>query len=522
MEIIEGKALKLRLKNPHKVLSVIPKSALIEDGPLSTVMVHWGLEEAQVLKNLKIKNVPSPIIAKYGWPGIYDPFAHQKQTSAFLTLHRRAFCFNDPGTGKTMSVTWAADYLMNLKQIKRVLIICPLSIMQSAWQADIFKAAMHRRVGVAYGSKEKRLKIINSDAEFVIINFDGVNIVENEIAAANFDMVVVDEANAYKTASTARWKSLNKIVKPNTWLWMLTGTPASQSPLDAYGLAKLLSPSTAPRSFTLYRDQVMNKITAFKWAPKKESQQIVSSLLQPAIRFTKDQCLDLPDLLYTEREVPLTPQQVKYYEKLRKVMAMQAAGEEVTAVNAAAKLNKLLQIACGAVYSDTGEVVSFDSTNRMNVLKEVIEESSHKVLVFVPFRHTIEILYESLRKDGIAVEVIHGGVSAGRRTDIFKRFQETDDPRVLIIQPQAASHGVTLHAANTVVWWAPITSYETYAQANARVHRAGQTNKCLVVKLHGSPVESKLYRALESKEEAQSSLMELYRETFLEGIKNKF
>jgi SNF2 family DNA or RNA helicase len=380
---------------------------------------------------------------------------------------------------------------------------------------------MHRKVGVAYGSKEKRIKIINSDAEFVIINFDGVNIVEKEIADANFDMVVVDEANAYKTASTARWKSLNKIVKPNTWLWMLTGTPASQSPLDAYGLAKLLSPSVAPRSFTLYRDQVMNKITAFKWAPKKEAQQIVNSLLQPAIRFTKDQCLDLPDLLYTEREVPLTTQQIKYYEKLRKVMAMQAAGEEVTAVNAAAKLNKLLQIACGAVYSDTGEVVSFDSANRMSVLKEVIEESSHKVLVFVPFRHTIEILYEALRKDGITVEVIHGGVSAGRRTDIFKRFQETDDPRVLVIQPQAASHGVTLHAANTVVWWAPITSYETYAQANARVHRAGQRNKCLVVKLQGSPVESKLYRALESKEEAQFSLMELYRETFSEGVENK-
>jgi len=514
MEIIQNKALKLRLKNPHKVLGVIPKSALVEEGPLSTVLVHWGLEEAQVLKNLRIKNVPSPIIAKYTWPGIYEPFVHQRQTAAFLTLHRRAFCFNDPGTGKTMSVTWAADYLMNLGHIKRVLVVCPLSIMQSAWQADIFKAAMHRRVGVAYGSREKRVQIINSDAEFVIINFDGMSVVADEIEAAKFDLIVIDEANAYKTATTTRWKTLNKILKPSTWLWMLTGTPASQSPLDAYGLAKLVNPSATPRSFTLYRDQVMTKITQFKWSPKVTAQDTVSQLLQPAIRFTKEQCLDLPDILYTEREVPLTPQQQKYYEKLRKVMALQAAGEEVTAVNAAAKLNKLLQIACGAVYSDDGEVVSFDASSRMSVLKEVIEESSHKVLVFVPFRHTIEILYEELRKDGHTVEVIHGGVSAGRRTDIFKRFQETDDPRILVIQPQAASHGVTLHAANTVVWWAPITSYETYAQANARVHRAGQKNKCLVVKLQGSPVEAKLYKALSNKEEDQFSLMELYKETF--------
>ncbi len=105
MEIIEGKALKLKLRNPHKVLNVIPKSALLEEGDVSTVMVHWGLEEAQVLKNLRIKNVPSPIVAKYSWPGIYQPFTHQKQTSAFFTLHRRAFCFNEPGTGKTLGLS---------------------------------------------------------------------------------------------------------------------------------------------------------------------------------------------------------------------------------------------------------------------------------------------------------------------------------------------------------------------------------------------------------------------------------
>jgi SNF2 family DNA or RNA helicase len=262
----------------------------------------------------------------------------------------------------------------------------------------------------------------------------------------------------------------------------------------------------------MYRDQVMHKITAFKWVPKVTAEQSVSALLQPAIRFTKDQCLDLPDMLYTEREVPLTPQQTKYYDKLRKVMAVQAAGEEITAVNAAAKLNKLLQISCGAVYTDNDEVVSFDASNRIAVLKEVIDESTNKVLVFVPFRHSIEILYDTLRKDNYTVEVIHGGVPAGRRTDIFKRFQEDADPRVLVIQPQAASHGVTLHAANTVVWWSPITSYETYAQANARIHRAGQKNKCLVVKLMGSPVEAKLYKALDSKEQAQFNLMELYKD----------
>jgi DNA or RNA helicases of superfamily II len=166
MQIIENKALHLRLKNPERVLATIPKSARLDDG---SVLVHWGLEEAQVLKNLGIKAVPSPIEGRYNWPGVFKPFDHQRETAAFLTMHRRAFCFNDPGTGKTASFAWAADYLMHRKFIKRVLVICPLSIMSAAWQADLFKTVMHRTVDVAHGSREKRAKVIASDAEFVII-----------------------------------------------------------------------------------------------------------------------------------------------------------------------------------------------------------------------------------------------------------------------------------------------------------------------------------------------------------------
>jgi SNF2 family DNA or RNA helicase len=191
-------------------------------------------------------------------------------------------------------------------------------------------------------------------------------------------------------------------------------------------------------------------------------------------------------------------------------MLIRTAGEEVTTINAAVNLNKLLQLSSGAVYSDTGEVIEFDASNRLRVLKEAIDESSHKVLVFVPFRHAIEIINDELVKDGYTVDLIHGGVPVNRRTEIFKRFQETANPRVLIIQPQAASHGVTLHAANTIVWWGPITSYETYAQANARVHRSGQKNPCTVIRLTGSKVEKKLYEALASKQDVQHNIMALY------------
>ncbi len=507
MQIIENKALLLNLRNPERVSAVIPKSKVLSGG---NVLVNWGLDEAQVLKNLQIKNVPSPILGRYEWPGMYKPFDHQKETAAFLTMNRRAFCLSEQGTGKTGGVIWAADYLLQVKRIRRVLVICPLSIMQAAWQADLFKIAMHRSVDVAYGSVPKRKAIIAGDAEFVIINYDGVEIVEEEIAAANFDLIVIDEANAYKTATTKRWKCLNRLLRPDTWLWMLTGTPAAQSPVEAYGLAKLVNPKGVPPYFTSFKDMVMHKITQFKWVPKPHAAQIVHTVLQPAIRHTKKECSDLPDMTYVTRDIELTPQQKKFYDTLKKKLIAQAAGEEVTSINAAVNLNKLLQISCGAVYSDTKEVLLFDIKNRYKVLREVIDETKHKVLIFAPFRHVIDVLRDSLTADDHTVEVIRGDVSANKRTDIFRRFQETDDPRILVIQPQAAAHGVTLTAADTVIWWGPTPSLEIYAQANARVHRTGQKNPVTIVRLQGSAAERHIYKLLDSRDDDHAKLIDLY------------
>lgn len=509
MQIIDNRGLLLRLRNPAKITTAIPTSKAVGE---HEVLVKWGVDEARVLRNLNIKDVPSPILGTYDWPGRYTPFDHQKTTASFLTMNPRAFCFNEQGTGKTASAIWAADFLMKQGKINRVLIICPLSIMDSAWRADLFSFAMHRTVDIAHGAKKKRQEIINSDTEFVVINYDGVEIVKDDIANGGFDLIIVDEATHYKNAQSKRWKVLASIMNGDTWLWMMTGTPAAQSPVDAYGLAKLVNPKEVPRFFGAFRELVMHKVTQFKWAPKPNANDIVYNCLQPAIRFTKEQCLDLPEMTYVKREVELTAQQKKYYELLRKEMMTTAAGEQITAANAAVAMNKLLQISCGAVYSDTGETVEFDVKNRYKVLREVIDESSQKVLIFVPFKHVIGILKEKLTKEGITNDVINGDVSANKRTAIFKAFQETDNPRVLIIQPQAAAHGVTLTAANTIVWWGPTSSLETYAQANARVHRSGQKHPSTVVQLQGSPVEKRLYKMLDERINVHTKMIDLYQD----------
>ena len=516
MEIVDNKALLITTRRPHLVTECIPKSKIVEtNGDLHKVAVHWGLEEAQTLAQLKVKKVPSPIMRDYKWPGVFPPMAHQKDTASFLTLNPRAFCFNEQGTGKTASAIWASDYLLSEGHIGRVLIICPLSIMQSAWQADLFKFAVHRKVDVAYGDRRKRQAVIAGDADYVIINYDGIEIVAEDIIDGGFDLIIIDEANAYKTVTTKRWKTLNAIIKAHgdMWLWMMTGTPAAQNPTDAYGLAKMCVPDNpnVPRFFGAFRDMTMINVSKFRWLPKPDSNTTVFAALQPAIRFTKEECIDLPEITHVFRDAPLTPQQEKYYKLLKKEMLMVAAGEEVSTVNAATNLNKLLQISGGAVYSDTGAVVEFDVSNRLRVVQEVIEEASHKVLVFVPFTHTIELLREHLRGEGITCEVINGAVPVHKRTEIFKDFQETDNIRVLVIQPQAAAHGVTLTAANVIIWYSPVTSIETYLQANARIHRKGQKNPMTVVHIKGSPVETRLYQMLQNKLDVHDKIIDLYK-----------
>lgn len=456
----------------------------------------------------------------YTWPRPegFQPFTHQKETAEFLITNRKAFCFNEQGTGKTASVIWATDHLMNLGLIKRVLIVCPLSIMHSAWQLDLFKFAIHRTVAIAYGGAVKRKQIIASGAEYTIINFDGMQIVKNEIINGGFDLIVIDEASAMKNVQTDRWKTLRDICNHVKGLWMLTGTPAAQSPVDAYGLAKLVNPQGVPKFFGAFRDMVMYPTGKYQWIPKESSQDTVHKILQPAIRFEKAQCLDLPAMTHVDRDAPMTPMQQKYYKKLKADRLITSGTEEITSVNAAVLLNKLLQLACGAVYTDSGEVLEFDVKNRMQVVKEVIEETRNKVIVFVPFTHVIQMVYEYLTKAGITCDILNGSVPVAKRGAIVSDFQNHHNPRVLVVQPQAASHGLTLTAANVIIWYAPVTSVETYLQGNARIDRPGQKSPMTIVHIKGSPVEEKLYKMLRTNITNHTRIVDLYRQELEETV----
>ena len=162
---------------------------------------------------------------------------------------------------------------------------------------------------------------------------------------------------------------------PRTRLWLMTGTPTPNDPTDAWALAKLVDSPYCTKTYTAFREAVMMKIGQWKWIPRPESIETVRHILYPAVRYTRDECFDLPDTVYQTRKIDLTPEQKRHYSIMLKHFVTQLEEEgTITAVNEAVKLQKLVQISCGVVYGDDGRHIELDCSPRVKVVKEIIEE----------------------------------------------------------------------------------------------------------------------------------------------------
>ena len=512
MIVVErAKALALKLNNPNRVLSSIPTAKTLNVNGSSLVVAPHRIDEVRVLRNLGI-SAPSPILHYYDWPGKFTPYEHQRQTAGFLTMHDRCLVLNEIGTGKTQSALWAADYLLKTKRIKKVLIVSPLSTLQRVWGDAIFTGFTHRNFVVLHGTSKKRMQLLNTKADFYIINHDGFPIISEETVGM-FDLVIVDEVAVLRNASTRRFKIFHKWMQrnPNTWLWMMTGTPTPNDPTDAWALAKLVGSPYLTKTYTGFREQVMMKIGQWKWIPRPESVEIVKHILQPAVRYTRDECFDLPETIVQTRQAELTPEQSKHYKTMLKQFVVEAAGTEITAVNEAVKIQKLVQIACGVAYGDDGQNIEIDCSPRVNLVKEVVEEAGEKVIIFVPLTGALHMLERELSKYW-SVGIVNGEVSSTKRNVIFQDFQSAKDPHILIAHPGTMSHGLTLTSASTIIWYGPINSNEQYVQANGRVERIGKRNVSNVVHIESTELERHMYQRLQNKQKLQGLLLDLIQQ----------
>lgn len=429
--------------------------------------------------------------------------------STFLILRRNGCIFASGNTGKTLATLWAYDYLKSIGKANRMLVASPLSTLERTWADEVFRNFPHLNVGVLHGSREKRLKLLeNEDIDIYVVNHDGVKIIADAVKARDdIDVLVIDELATFRNQGSDRYKAMAGLCTPKRRVWGLTGTPTPHGPADAWAQCKLIAPDRVPKYFGMWRDQTMQQLGPFRWIPRASSTEVVRLAMQPAIRFTRDECVDLPPCMYEERNVPLTPEQSKAYKQMLEEFHAEYTGGQVTAVNAGVKMNKLLQICCGAAYGTESEVLEFPVTPRVNEVKDIIEQAGTKVIVFAPFTGVLAVLERELSKEYVC-GVIHGGVSKTARDRIFAEFQH-GDMKVLIANASAMSHGLTLTAANTIVWYAPVHSNETFQQANGRITRPGQKHTQFIICLEGSAVERKIYAKLQSRQSAQSVLLQM-------------
>lgn len=508
------RALIFKVREPARITTVIPTAKVLDYKGHKLVAVPHRLDEMIVLNNLGF-TVPSPIRYAYNWPGRHKPFAAQIDTAEFLTQHHRAFCLNDMGTGKTMATLWAYDFLKREGKVDKMLVVCPLSTMEPAWGNDIFRNFPHLTYTVLHGSRDKRTKLLDVDSDIYIINHDGLEIVTPVLKERDdINLLVVDEiAQVARNAGTDRWKTLNVIANKQVSrrVWGLTGTPTPNAPTDAWAQCKLLVPEKVPPYFNRFRDQVMRQSGPYKWVARDNATEQVKEAMQPAIRFSRDECIDLPECMMQTRTVAMSTEQKKAYKEMMTHLKTEVNAGQMLAVNEAVKLSKLVQIACGVGYGTDGEEISIPAKERLETVYEIVEEAGSKTIVFVPFISAITKVAKYLSNKGVTVETIHGGVSKRERDRIFNAFQNSYDPQVIVAQPAAMSHGLTLTAANTIVWYAPITSNDVYQQANARVSRPGQKLRQLIVNIEGSPVERKLYDRLEGRQKMQGLLLDLVK-----------
>ena len=518
--IIKSKrAVLLRLKEPSRVTSVIPTSKLIKHKGATLVATPHRPDETVLLRQLGF-NIPDPMKMHYGWPkagGQYDPFKAQIETSNFVTMHHRCFILNSMGTGKTVSALWAFDYMRESKQATRALVVCPLSTMERTWADEIFKTFPHLDATVVYGDRKKRQKLLAQKSDIYIINIDGLKTILADLAnRPDIDLMIVDEIAMFRNASTDRWKNLNIILNKqfaNRRVWALTGMPTPNSPTDAWAQCRAIDPNNpiVPKYYGKARDQLMKQLSQFKWIPRDNANDVVKEWMQPSIRFSLDDVVDLPEQIHITRDVELSPEQRKAYADMLSSLHTEYQGGKILAVNEAVKANKLIQISCGVAYGADHEQIVLPATQRMEVLKEIIEGSEGKVIVFVPLTGALEHVAKELSNEW-DVRVVHGGTPKAERDEIFGGFQTSAHPHVIVANPGTMSHGLTLTAATTIVWFAPVHSNDTYEQACARVRRPGQKRSTVIVHIAGSEVERRIYTRLKTKQKMQGLLLDMMKE----------
>lgn len=495
-------------------LGVTPQTTPIDVGGDTLYPVKYTLQNVKVAREYGY-SVPAPIHYQYKWSGRYTPLGHQKTTAAFFTMNPRAYCFNGLGSGKTLSSLWAAEYLIQIGEVKRVLIISPLSTVPDAWERTLFNQFPHIKIHVVHGAGKRVLnaspksfegvKIFIANHEFLRSSDRAIFMTKGTLP---IDLLIVDEGASFRTYGTEKAKGLKALARDVKYVWWMTATPTPNEPTDAWMQADIMG---TRGSVTLgsFRDSTMFRVAEYVWTARPEAPQQVASLLSPSICFKTEDCIDLPGITYQNRVASMSVEQKKIYTMLSKEAFVELSnGATATALNEGIKANKLLQVSCGMLYTDDSETAEVTAVEKLRIVEEILAEADTPIILFAPYRAVVRHLAEKFKK--YSPEVIMGDVNLSERKRIFDAFQN-GACRLLIAHPRTMSHGITLTTSSCIVWYAPVYSNETYEQANGRIYRQGQTKHCTIIHITSCEIEREIYYRLEHKQKMQGAILNAVR-----------
>lgn len=501
-----------------KIAAFVPTKQIGNEGVSITTHVP---DTVQLLRNNGYE-VPSPV-SVYNWGNSgRQPYPHQVETVEMLITEPQSAVLSGLGSGKSACVAWSYDLMHRLKMVDWLVVFAPLSTLHSTWASEFFVIFPEKEVVVAHNSvKAKRLKLLNTNAEVTIMNSDAISIGEVHrylVDREGDGMFAIDEMTYFKTYGTSRSKAMRDMLKQrkakkfHDRVTGLTGLPCPNDATDAYGQLHLLYPERQKMRFRSFREATQVQLSQFRWRDRPEAKDMVLDWFQPAVCFKTRDCVDLPETIDHYRRVQLSAEQTKAFNAMANQLTVTLNNEELTAVNEASKRIKLLQIVLGFMYSEDGDAAPHELNigTRITEISDAIDSTEGKTLVFAPFKAAVHRIHREL-KGSFECEVVTGDVTANKRTEIFRRFQDPNDPlRVIVAQPASMSHGVTLTEADTIIWAAPCDGFETYHQANARIVRPGQKRVTNIMHIYGSDLERQIFSRLKDRQSLTGLLTDMF------------
>lgn len=460
----------------------------------------------------------SPVPPNHVFPGQFQPYSHQRATVEWILKHKASYILNSMGSGKTISLLWAADLL--IKETGMPILVCaPLSTLQHTWAKTVFINFPHLKVAILHGGAEKRKKLLEIPADIYLCNPDGIGIIEAQLQKVRrFSLICCDESTYFKNARSSRFKSMKAVCdahRNHAKIVLMTGSPTAERPTDCYAQVKLADPVRCANMypyFSNFRDATMIRLGQFVEVPKATAESVVTNFMQPAIRFSLEDCRDMPERIYVTREVKMSPEQYKAYEAMRKHLLAEFQEHTLTAANAGVAALKLSQIAAGCVYSEDGTAARLPYKDRLETIVELLNETEKKSIVFCAFTSLIDRLKEDLKKAGFNCASVDGRTSSSERNRIFNEFESDGGINCLLAHQKTMAHGLNLLNATTIIWATPTQSAEEVIQAEARNFRLSSTHRCVIVRLCGSPIEEKLWAKIDNKLDMQKAVLDAVAE----------